>query len=214
MPPIVENIRMDHRSKPLLRDADDDELIDRVLVDDDHAAEVLVRRHAGWMLVLAERYTNDRALAEDCVQEAFSNAFNRLGSFERKSSLKTWLHRIVVNQALMKLRGRRAKNEIALNSLQPEFDLNECRIEGPPAHILTPEQILADDRLRSLVRKNIDKLPDSYRNVLYLRDIEEMTTSEVAEALDLSEANVKVRLHRARAALKRLLEPLLRGELG
>ncbi len=205
---------MDHRSRPLPRDADDKELIDRILGRDDQAAEVLVRRHAGWMLVLAERYTNDRALAEDCVQEAFSNAFNRLGSFERKSSLKTWLHRIVVNQALMKLRGRRARNEIGLDSLQPEFDANDCRIEEPWKRILTPEQILTEDRLRSVVLKKIDELPASYRNVLYLRDIEEMTTREAAEALDLSEANVKVRLHRARAALKRLLEPLLRGELG
>ena len=205
---------MDHRSRPLPRDADDEDLIDRILGRDDQAAEVLVRRHAGWMLALAERYTNDRALAEDCVQEAFSNAFNRLGSFERKSSLKTWLHRIVVNQALMKLRGRRARNEIGLDSLQPEFDANDCRIEEPWKRILTPEQILAEDRLRSVVLKKIDELPASYRNVLYLRDIEEMTTREAAEALDLSEANVKVRLHRARAALKRLLEPLLRGELG
>ena len=148
-----ENLRMDHRPRPLLRDADDDELIDLVLVDDDHAAEVLVRRHAGWMLVLAERYTNDRALAEDCVQEAFSNAFRRLVSFERKSSLKTWLHRIVVNQALMKMRGRRARNEIGLDSLQPEFDSNNCRIEEPWQRILTPEQILGEDRLRSLVLK-------------------------------------------------------------
>ncbi len=205
---------MDDHSSPLLQNAGDEELIDRILVNDDHAAEVLVRRHGGWMLALAERYMNDRALAEDCVQEAFSNAFRRLASFERKSSLKTWLHRIVVNQALMKLRGRRARKEVGLDSLQPEFDANDCRIEEPWKRILTPEQILSEDRLRSLVLKKIDELPESYRIVLYLRDIEEMTTSEVAEALGLSEANVKVRLHRARAALKRLLEPLLRGELG
>lgn len=205
---------MDQRSRPELRDAGDDELIDRFLGDDAHAAEILVRRHAGWMLVLAERYTRDRALAEDCVQEAFSNAFRRLDSFERRSSLKTWLHRIVVNQALMKLRGRRRRNEIDLDSLQPEFDANACRIEEPWKRILTPEQIIGEDRLRSLVLSKIDELPENYRNVLLLRDIEEMTTSEAAEALDLSEANVKVRLHRARSALKRLLEPLLRGELG
>ncbi len=209
-----ENIGMDDHSSPLLQNAGDEELIDRILVNDDHAAEVLVRRRGGWMLALAERYMNDRALAEDCVQEAFSNAFRRLASFERKSSLKTWLHRIVVNQALMKLRGRRARKEVGLDSLQPEFDANDCRIEEPWKRILTPEQILSEDRLRSLVLKKIDELPESYRIVLYLRDIEEMTTSEVAEALALSEANVKVRLHRARAALKRLLEPLLRGELG
>ena len=214
MSPMEGDVRKEPRPRSPIRDAGDEELIDRVLVRDDQAAEVLVRRHAGWMLALAERYTNDRALAEDCVQEAFSNAFRRLDSFERKSSLKTWLHRIVVNQALMKLRGRRARNEIGIDSLQPEFDANDCRIEEPWKRILTPEEILGNERMRSLVLQKINELPESYRNVLYLRDIDEMSTSETAEALGLSEANVKVRLHRARAALKRLLEPLLRGDLG
>jgi len=204
---------MDQPTTPTLRDTGDDALVDRILAGDGLAAEIFVRRHGGWMLAVGERYTRDRALAEDCTQEAFANAFRRLDTFKRKSSVKTWLHRIVVNQALMKLRSSRARNEIELDSLQPDFDANQCRIEEPWRRILTPEQILGEDRLRLLILRKIDELPESYRNVLMLRDIEELTTSETAAALALSEANVKVRLHRARAALKRLLEPLCRGEL-
>ncbi len=191
----------------------DDTLVDRVLAGDDAAAEALVRRHSGWMLTVATRYTQDRALAEDCVQETFANAFGKLDSFERRSSLKSWLHRIVVNQALMKLRAMRARHEQDVDELMPEFDTESCRIEQPWRQILTPEQIVGTAHLRELVLAKINELPDGYRNVLLLRDIEEMTTSEVAQALELSEANVKVRLHRARSALKRLLEPVLRGEV-
>lgn len=192
---------------------DDKALVAHVLTGNDPAAEVLVRRHGGWMLSIAQRYTKDRGLAEDCVQEAFANAFSRLNSFAHRSSLKSWLHRIVVNQALMKLRAMRVRNENDVDELLPEFDTDSCRIEQPWRQIQTPEQIVGADHLRTLVLAKIDELPDKYRNVLLLRDIEEMTTSDVASALDLSESNVKVRLHRARSALKNLLEPILRGEV-
>lgn len=196
-----------------LLQSSDDELVDAILADNTAAVETLVRRHAGWMLAVAGRFTRDRALAEDCVQEAFANAFSHLSKFERRSSLKSWLHRIVVNQALMKLRTRRARKEQHMDELMPEFDTDSCRIEQPWRQIRTPEQIVGDDHLRALVLSKIHELPDPYRNVLLLRDIEEMTTAEVAEALDISETNVKVRLHRARSALKNLLEPVLRGDV-
>ena len=204
---------MSEARKKQLTEASDDELINYVLADDEFAADALVRRYGGWMLSVAVRLIRDRALAEDCVQDAFANAFSRLPGFERRSSLKTWLNRIVVNAALMKLRGQRARKESELESILPNFDVNECRIEEPWRRILTPEQIVGSEHMRSLVLQKVNELPKSHRSVLLLRDIEEMTTAEVAAALDISPANVKVRLHRARAALKRLLEPLLRGEL-
>jgi RNA polymerase sigma-70 factor (ECF subfamily) len=193
-------------------DTDDVVLVDRIIAGSEPAAETLVRRHGGWMLSVAQRYMRDRSMAEDCVQEAFINAFTRLQSFERRSSLKSWLHRIVINQSLMKLRAQRARNEKDVDELLPEFDANACRIEQPWRQILTPEQIVGANHLRTLVLAKIDELPDIYRNVLLLRDIEELSTSEVAQTLELTEANVKVRLHRARSALKHLLEPILRGE--
>ena len=155
----------------------------------------------------------DAGLAEDCVQEALINALRKIEDFEERSSLKSWLHRIVVNQALMRLRTRRSRGESSIEELLPSFDETTCRIESPWQFLATPDQAFESAERRDIVHAKILELPESYRLVLQLRDIEEMTTREVAEALELSEANVKVRLHRARSALKMLLEPLLRGEL-
>ncbi len=164
------------------------------------------------MTTVAWRITRDRGLAEDCLQEAFINALNKIADFEGRSSLKTWLHRIVVNQALVKLRQRRRANEVQVDEWLPEFDENACRIEEPWTKILTPEELLERQDSRAFVLSKIDLLPENYRLVLYLRDIEELGTAEVAELTGLSETNIKVRLHRARSALKKLIEPVLRGE--
>ncbi len=164
------------------------------------------------MRALATRMLGDPALADDCVQEAFIKAFRAIASFEGRSSLKTWLHRITVNEALMKLRSVDRRREDTIDDLLPEFDQNGCRIEPPWGAIPTPSELLEQKATRELVTAHIRDLPDDYRIVLQLRDIEEMTTAEVADILEISESNVKVRLHRARAALKRLLEPVLRGE--
>lgn len=189
------------------------ELIEQLRSGCNRAAERFVRDHAGWMLSVARRYLKDEALAEDCVQEAFINVFRKIGDFEERSSLKTWLHRIVVNQALMKLRSRKRQREDSLDDLLPEFDENACRVETPWSTLATPEEIFERADLFSFIHEKIDALPESYRLILRLRDIEGMNTVEVATALNLSESNVKVRLHRARSALKKLLEPVLRGEL-
>lgn len=191
----------------------DASLIEGLKAGEERAAEQFVRTHGGWMLAVARRIAGDTGLAEDCVQEAFLKALKSIESFEGRSSLKTWLHRIVVNQTLMKLRSRKSKAESPLDELLPAFDENACRIEEPWETQATPEEICERQDQRSLVQAKIKALPESYRLVLQLRDIEEMTTQEVAVALGLSEANVKVRLHRARSALKKLLEPLLKGDL-
>jgi len=175
-------------------------------------AEQLVRENAGWMLVLAERMLNDAALAEDVVQEALINALKGLHHFEKQSTLKTWLHRITVNAALSKLRQRKRLAEQSIEELLPEFDQYDCRIERPWTHLASVHDLVEHDETRAHVAEGIRALPDSYRIVLQLRDIEGYDTGETAELLETSESNVKVRLHRARAALKKILEPILRGE--
>ena len=187
-------------------------MIDGLRAGGERHAEQLVRTHAGWMRSLARRILRDDALADDCVQEAFLKAFRNIARFEGRSSLKTWLHRITVNEALMKLRALKRLDERPIDDLLPEFDANACRIEAPWTRLATTEEIVERESTRALVVSKIGELPDSYRIILQLRDIEELTTSEVAEMLGISEANVKVRLHRARSALKKILEPLLRGE--
>lgn len=162
------------------------------------------------MLATARRILNDDAAAQDCVQEAFLNAFRSLERFEARSTLATWLTRITINAALMRLRSRTRRNEQSIDELGPEFDQNACRIEP---HWLFPgdtDELLQRREIRELVRAKIAELPEQHRIVLMLRDIEELSTLEVAELLETTEGAVKTRLHRARAALKKLLEPLWR----
>ncbi len=173
--------------------------------------ETLVRDNIGWMISVAQRLLGDRALAEDAVQEAFISAFRGLDDFENRASLKTWLHRITINAALMKLRKIKRRSEQSIDGYQPEFDEYGCRIEPPWKHVESVEDILESEQRRTQVHAAIDKLPGNYRIVLLLRDIEGYSTDEVAQMLGLSGSNVKIRLHRARAALKKLIEPLLRG---
>lgn len=176
-------------------------------------SESFVRDNIGWMLATARRILRDDARAEDCVQEAFSNIFVNLESFRGDASIRSWMHRIVVNQALMALRTRKKLNETPIDDLLPDFDAYGCRVEEPWTVVETPEKLLEQSQTRQFVLDRIDALPEAYRVVLLLRDIEEVPTAEVAAMLGLSETNVKVRLHRARAALKKLLEPLLRGQI-
>ena len=175
-------------------------------------AEQLVRENVGWMLVLAERMLNDAALAEDVVQEALINALKGLQHFEKRSSLQTWLHRITVNAALSKLRKHERLAEQSIEELLPDFDQYDCRIEQPWTHLASVHDMVENEETRAHVAEGIRALPDSYRIVLQLRDIEGYDTGETAELLETSKSNVKVRLHRARAALKKILEPVLRGE--
>ncbi|MGI9480250.1 MAG: RNA polymerase sigma factor [Hyphomicrobiaceae bacterium] len=200
-------------SGPAAQTGDDGDLVERIRQGETGAAEVLVRAHGGWMLAVARRLTGEPSLAQDCVQEAFLSVFKGIETFEARSSLKTWLHRIVVNAALMKLRSRRRANEQPIDDLLPEFDSNECRLETPWKVIEQPDELLERTETAGIVRAAIYQLPESYRTVLLLRDIEEMSTSEVAEVMGIADGAVKVRLHRARAALKKILEPVLRGEL-
>ncbi len=188
-------------------------LVAALKAGDKAAAETLVRTHAPWMIAVAKRILTDHAFAEDCVQEAFINVFRKIDDFEERSSLRSWLHRIVVNQALMRLRSRHNRPEAQIDELLPTFDENALRIEGPWQFLASPEEVFEREDRRAFIHSKINELPESYRVILRLRDIEELTTREVADGLGLSEANVKVRLHRARSALKKLLEPLLKGEL-
>ena len=175
--------------------------------------EELVRSNIHWMLALAERLLRDRGLAEDVVQESFIRAFRGLAEFEGRSSLQSWLHRITVNTAISKLRQLKRLAEQSIDEHLPEFDRFDCRIEMPWSHLASVDEVMESEDVRRSVKGSIDELPESYRIVLQLRDIEGYDTAEVASLLEISKSNVKVRLHRARSALKKLLEPVLRGEV-
>lgn len=171
------------------------------------AYERLVTEHGGRMLAVARRMLRQEEEARDAVQEAFVLAFRGLARFEGQSRLSTWLHRIVVNAALMKLRSRRAHPEESIEPLLPTFQQDGHATSRYSEWPERPDSELARAELRRTVRAAIDRLPESYRTVLLLRDIEELDTAEVAGLLGVSANAVKIRLHRARQALRELLEP-------
>lgn len=160
------------------------------------------------MQLLAKCILNNDALAEDCVQESFISAMQKVASLQEPSALKAWLKRIVINNCLMKLRHQKRRNEINVDDFMPMFDHNNFRVEPHWSSIKTPEVVLQDHQSSEQILNYINQLPNDYRVVLLLRDMEEFSTKEVAKVLGCSEGNVKVRLHRARA-LKKMLVPIL-----
>ena len=192
---------------------DQDRLVAGLRDGDEAMYEVLVREYGRRMLLVARRLMRDEDDARDCVQEALLQAFRKIDTFEGRSALNTWLHRIVVNAALSKLRSRERKREDSLDELLPKFDDLGCRIEPQSATLRSVESIVEQKENAKLVRRAIDELPETYRTVLLLRDIEHLNTEETATLLEISANAVKIRLHRARAILKKKLEPLLREGL-
>ena len=186
-------------------------LLTRLQAGDDAAYEELVREQTGRLLAVARRLLPSEEDARDAVQDAFLSAFRSIDRFEGGSRLSTWLHRIVVNAALMKLRSRRRKPEQPIEDLLPGY-LDDGHLAKPAVDWTPTDEILANQETRELVRKAIEQLPDGYRNVLLLRDIEELDTEETAELMGMSTSAVKTRLHRARQALRGLLEPQLKRE--
>jgi RNA polymerase sigma-70 factor (ECF subfamily) len=188
-------------------DAGETELLERLRAREDAAFEELVRSNAGRLLAVARRYLKSEEDARDAVQEAFLSAFRSIDGFEGGSLLATWLHRITVNAALMKLRTRRRKPEESIEDLLPGFLEDGHMAEPAVRWRALSDDLLGQQETRALVQACIDRLPESYRHVLMLRDIEELDTEETAEVLGISPNAVKTRLHRARLALRGLLAP-------
>lgn len=182
-----------------------------MLRGDEAAFEELVRTYGGRLLAVTRRYLQSEDDARDAVQDAFLSAFRSLDRFEGQARLSTWLHRIAVNAALMKLRTRRRKPERSIEELLPGF-LEDGHLAQQTAEWRSADfdDVAERREIAELVRANIDRLPEGYRNVLMLRDIEEFNTEETAEAMGISTNAVKTRLHRARLALRELLEPHMR----
>ena len=184
--------------------SDERSLVTALRRGDEVAFESVVRLYGGRMLAVARRMLRSEDDARDAVQEAFISAFKAIADFQGDARLSTWLHRIVVNAALMRLRRQRRKPEESIDELLPHFDERGSWAEGEqPSQ--TPFELLEGSETRAVVHECIDRLPDSYRSVVMLRDIEELDTDETAAALGMSVAAVKTRLHRGRQALRTLL---------
>lgn len=185
-------------------------LLPRLRAGDAAAFEEMVRRHGGQMLAVARRILSSEDEARDAVQDACVSAFKSIGGFEGASRLSTWLHRITVNAALMRRRSRAARPEQSIDALLPRFKDDGHQVE-PAAAWPTSADVAAGAETRAFVRRSIEQLPEGYQVVLRLRDLEGLDTRETAELLGIEPNAVKVRLHRARQALRELLDARFRA---
>lgn len=184
----------------------EERLVERLRAGEERAFEELVRNYGPGMQGVIARFLRGEQDRQEVLQEAFLSAFRALSKFQGESRLGTWLHRIAVNAALMRLRSRKARPECLIEDLLPRFLRDGHRADVRGAWKITVDTAVQDAETREVVRSCIDRLPEAYRAVLVLRDLEERSTEETAELLELSLVNVKTRLHRARQALRELLD--------
>lgn len=186
-------------------DLDAPEFLARLRRGDDDAFALLVRATSARLLAVARRMLGNEEDARDALQDGLLSAHRALPDFHGTARVSTWLHRVVVNAALMKLRSRRRRPEHSLEELLPEFDAQGCRIEASPSSLPDAERVLESRRTLERIRSAAERLPPAYREIFVLRDVEELDTAEVATLLGVREGVVKIRLHRARQALRTLL---------
>ena len=176
------------------------------------AFEQLVRRYDRNVFRIAQHITQNREDAEDVVQDAFLKAFQNLGQFQGQSKFYTWLVRIAVNEALMRLRRRRPERMVSLDEdVKTEEDSMPREVADWSPN---PEQLYSQAELKDILGKTIHGLPTGFRTVFVLRDVEGLSTEETAEALNLSIPAVKSRLLRARLQLRERLNKFFKRRNG
>jgi RNA polymerase sigma-70 factor (ECF subfamily) len=174
----------------------DEEVIARVLAGDLGNYEILMRRYNQRLYRIARSILRDESEAEDLVQDAYVRAYAALAKFRGEALFSTWLSRIAVHEANSRLRRKRRQQEFPANAGEGD------RMESIRSSDPDPEQQTLSREAASFLEDAIDTLPDMYRCVFTMRDIEQMSTAEVADCLDLTEENVKIRLLRARQMLR------------
>jgi RNA polymerase sigma-70 factor (ECF subfamily) len=176
----------------------DEQVVERVLAGETAAFEVLMRRYNQRLYRVARAILRDDAEAEDVMQDAYVRAYQHLSQFAGRARFSTWLTRIAVHEALARQQRRsRVSDMDAITAANGEITV--------PASSPDPEFLASRGETRRLLEAAILALPEAYRSVLVLRDVEEMNTAEAAACLELTEENLKVRLHRARALLRKEL---------
>jgi len=190
---------------------DDTAVVSGLRAGDPQTFESIVRQEGPRLLSTTRRILGDEDEAREAVQDAFISAFRARSQFNAEARISTWLHRIAVNAALTRLRSRRRRAEESLEDLLPRFLPDGRHVEHFTAWTEPADVTVGRKETSDRVRRAIDDLPDSFRTVLLLRDIEGTSTENAAEILGISPNAVKLRLHRARMALRTLLAPHFQG---
>ena len=195
-----------------LRPITDIEMAQRCRARDREAIRAIVTANNQRLFRTAWSILKDRGEAEEAVQSAYVSAFASLDTFEGRSSLSTWLTRIVVNEALGRLRAqKRRRDQLEGAGVAVLEDYREAFMRGSEAR--PPDVALAREQMRRLLEQAVAMLPETFRTVFVLREIEGLSGEETAEALDLPVATVKTRLHRARRKLQQILAPQIGNAL-
>ncbi|HVR97746.1 MAG TPA: RNA polymerase sigma factor [Thermoanaerobaculia bacterium] len=183
----------------------DEEVVERVLAGDVSLFEILMRRYNQRLFRVARGILADDAEAEDVMQEAYVRAFRELAAFRGEARFSTWLTRIACHEALARARKRRR--------LVPISPAGGGEPPDPPSAASGPEREMENRELHAVLREAVEVLPDPLRSVFCLREIEDLSTEETADALGLTLENVRVRLHRAKRSLRQTLDARIGREV-
>ena len=184
----------------------DDVLVRRVQAGNTEAFEELVRRYERKVYNITYRLMGNEQDASEALQDAFMRAYRFIGKFQFKSSFFTWLYRIATNVSLSKLRKREKIDTVSID--QPVNEAGDLPFEIPDLKY-GPEKLMKQRELRAAIQKSVEELPEDYRSVVVLRDLEGLSNEEVSNVLHLSVAAVKSRLHRGRLVLREKLASYL-----
>ena len=181
---------MNHLGHPNTSTLSDEEIVKRVVKGEKYLYENLIRKYNLRLYRISLSIVNDDAEVEDIMQTTYLNAYLQLANFQNKSSFNTWLTRILINESLLHKKKSMRRNQLAIESEKDEM------------HHETPLKNLMNKELKVILEKAVSNLPEKYRLVFVMREIEEMSTHETMEVLDLGESNVKIRLTRAKEMLR------------
>jgi|SRR5687768_6759362 len=190
---------------------DDAQIVRRILGGEKELFEILLRRYNQTLFRVIRGYLKDREEVQDAMQNAYLKAFDKLFQFQGNSSFSTWLIRIGINEALLRLKDMKKGKTVHLNTfLSVKTDL----VNQIPDKQMNPEKALIRQEAKQLLEQAIDNLPEKYRLIYILKEIEVLDNVQIEESLGLTESNVKVRLHRAKKLLKDSLYQLTsKGEV-
>ena len=201
-------------TQPIFDTSDEQHLISRLIAGDDQAFCVLIKRYQAIMLSIARSIAGD-TFADDAVQDAWVAIHKNIGKFEQRSSLKTWILTITSNEA--KARLRKESRRVSLEELDGEtpgsyLDSAQFAPDGhrraptPFWHTESPEELLEEKQLQRCINKTLSILPPAQKTAFLLRDIEQQSFEEICEILQVSAANVRVLVHRARLTLMQVID--------
>jgi RNA polymerase sigma factor (sigma-70 family) len=183
----------------------ENEIIDRIIKGEKHLYEQVIRKYNPRLYRIGMSIINDEMETEEQMQNAFVKAYEKLGSFEHRSAFGTWLIRIFINECYQHLKNRKRDNELRE---QPVISVNYNNINEMKA----PDRLLLNKELGKALEHALTELPEKYRTVFVMREVEEMSTADTMAALNLSESNVKVRLNRAKSMLRDSLSSFYKND--